>query len=151
MFQVPYKILCKVVNVELKVNNPRRPATPPPSLCSSSPDPPSRFWRELVVVVIKLSLVLFLFAAAQAEAETDEVYAQITLQPESDVSVHRHPKFFLFANSFSLSCYHYLVWKCPEFRFLNPQCRNSAFSVLLFLSVLSTRIQRVYPSRGFVS
>ncbi|KAM3348400.1 hypothetical protein ACQJBY_021968 [Aegilops geniculata] len=37
MFQVPYKILCKVVNVELK-----------------------------------------------AEAETDEVYAQITLQPESD-------------------------------------------------------------------
>ncbi|CAM0880587.1 unnamed protein product [Alopecurus aequalis] len=45
MFQVPYKILCKVVNVELK-----------------------------------------------AETDTDEVFAQITLQPEPGVSVpHHHP------------------------------------------------------------
>ena len=85
MFQVPYKILCKVVNVELKVRN-----------CSgagmfSTLHPVLPCFCFLACRARRRnSFSLVLSTGEQAEMDTDEVYAQITLQPDPDVSVPHH-------------------------------------------------------------
>jgi hypothetical protein len=58
LYDLPSKLLCRVLNVELKV----RPLSPPPI----SSHVPCEF--------------------PQAEQDTDEVYAQIMLMPEPEVS-----------------------------------------------------------------
>lgn len=75
-FDLPSKILCKVVNVHLRVS------------CDIS--------MHSCYIIFLLSYQSFIWEfvvlnydyclAVQAEPETDEVYAQITLLPEADVS-----------------------------------------------------------------
>lgn len=76
-FNLPSKILCKVVNIHLRVSN--------------------YFAVQAYCVIFFLAINHLLWnwlcftidiLVVQAEPETDEVYAQITLFPEADVSAH---------------------------------------------------------------
>lgn len=69
LYDLPSKLLCRVINVDLKVGS----------------------FSHFIDKVWFLSLELFVNAnfyllILQAEADTDEVYAQITLLPESNVN-----------------------------------------------------------------
>lgn len=87
MFQVPYKILCKVVNVELKVISLSLSLR-----CGGAKRGGKRKGKGPREILLRFLVCLWL----QAETETDEVFAQITLQPDPDVSGDHHRFFFFF-------------------------------------------------------
>lgn len=67
LYDLPSKLLCRVINVDLKVGF-------------------FNFLENFGFCVLDCQLTRVLFMILQAEADTDEVYAQITLLPEANVS-----------------------------------------------------------------
>nr|XP_029121839.1 auxin response factor 2A isoform X2 [Elaeis guineensis] len=69
IYDLPSKILCRVINIQLKAR------LLDPSFCKII-----RFFRAFLVS----PLMNFLYCVGQAEQETDEVFAQVTLLPEAN-------------------------------------------------------------------
>ena len=85
LYDLPSKLLCRVINVELKV-----PAYPLPRFARFSCSIPLRL-RKIVSYLfvcweIRFGQLICLADFWQAEADTDEVYAQVMLMPEPEVS-----------------------------------------------------------------
>lgn len=70
VYNLPAKILCRVVNLELKVSHISKPF----------------LHVETAFLQLCTELIEVFFNDLQAELDTDEVYAQITLFPEPNVS-----------------------------------------------------------------
>lgn len=84
LYDLPSKLLCRVLNVELKVPAqfhplPLSPARFPRSI-------PPNFLIRLPCSEIRFGRLTFVGNFWQAEADTDEVYAQVMLMPEPEVS-----------------------------------------------------------------
>lgn len=121
-FNLPSKILCKVVNVHLRVSFGISMYA-----CCLLFFSLLIFYTEKCQCITSISNGLNIWFA-QAEPETDEVYAQITLLPDPDVSTLPHV-------SFDLSIFSSVPRLFPAFCFLFLPFFNAC---LIFPSVVDS-------------